>query len=260
MVQPTQTGAQRSAPGAPAAAEAAPPPRPPRRGSFRKWRARFIVLLMLAAAVFVFLRLSEGRATDASRIDLRTVTLTAQAIPVETPRAGQVTAVSVSAQQRVKEGDKLGTLQVTTTNSQGRPVLSTLTLTAPRAGIVVEEPVTMGSTLQPGQPFVELYDPAKLTFVTNVPLESLPELAPGMTASLEAEGIDRTVKATVQRIVPRVGTIDDSDDVPRNALRVVLVPASAQEVSGLVPGLRFTGSIDTRTGDPDRTKFVSMPA
>jgi multidrug efflux pump subunit AcrA (membrane-fusion protein) len=149
---------------------------------------------------------------------------------------------------------------VTTTNSQGRPVLSTLTLTAPRAGIVVEEPVTMGSTLQPGQPFVELYDPAKLTFVTNVPLESLPELAPGMTASLEAEGIDRTVKATVQRIVPRVGTIDDSDDVPRNALRVVLVPASAQEVSGLVPGLRFTGSIDTRTGDPDRTKFVSMPA
>jgi multidrug resistance efflux pump len=212
---------------------------------------------MLAAAVFVFLQISGGRVTQASRIDLTTVTLTAQPIPVETPLAGQVTAVSVIAQQRVKEGEKLGTVEITTTNSQGKPVLRDLTLTAPQAGIVIDDPVTVGSTLAPGVPFVELYDPTKLTFVTNVKLLSVPELAPGMVADLKAEGIDRTVKATLQRIVPRVGP-DDTSKVPADSLRVVLVPASAHEVASLVPGLRFTGTVDTRTGDPSRSKFVSM--
>jgi biotin carboxyl carrier protein len=214
---------------------------------------------MLAAAVFVFVRISGGRVTQAARIDLTTVTLTAQAIPVESALAGQVTAVSVTAQQRVRQGDKLGVIEVTTTNSQGKAVVTERTLTAPHAGIAVDEPVPVGATLQPGLPFVELYDPSKLTFVTDVKLPSVSDLAPGMVAELKADGLSRTVEATVQRIVPNVGTDASAGKVAAGALRVVLVPTSAKEVTGLVPGLRFTGTVDTRTGDPDRAKFVSMP-
>ncbi|MBB2948340.1 multidrug resistance efflux pump [Actinoplanes lutulentus] len=224
--------------------------RRPAKTTGRKWRARLIVLFMVAAAVLIFVKLTADRVTDAARIDLGTVTLTAQPIPVETPRPGQITQVSVRAEQQVKAGAKLGVVEVTTTDSDGEPVLRKLTLVAPRAGIVVDQPATMGSTLQPGQPFVELYDPAELTFVTDVPVESLPELSPGMVARLEAEGLDRVVKATVQRVVPRVDDGDGAGAAP-GFLRVVLLPADAAEVRDLVPGMRFTGAVDIRTGAAD---------
>src|SRR4029453_18004886 len=111
--QPTATTPQQ-----PAASPApVPPSGPSRRASMRKWRARLIVLILLAAAVLLFLRISTERATDATHISIGTVTLTTKAIPVETPRPGQVTAVSAVAQQRVTAGQKLGTVEATSTDS-----------------------------------------------------------------------------------------------------------------------------------------------
>jgi len=211
--------------------------RPSRRAARRKWRARLIVLILAAAAVLLYLRISGDRATDATHISLGTVTLTAQAIPVETPRPGQVTAVSVVAQQRVSAGQKLGTVQATST------------LTAPRAGVVVDEPVTVGSTLQPGQAFVQLYDPDRLTFVTDVPIKTLTQISPGMSVALKADGLKGTVRATVQRIVPRVVAVGVTSEVAPGSMRMVLLPAKGQNVLGLVPGLRFTGIVDTMSGD-----------
>jgi multidrug resistance efflux pump len=221
----------------------------------RKWRARLIVLILLAAAVLLFLRISTDRATDATHISIGTVTLTAQAIPVETPRPGQVTAVSVQAQQRVTAGQKLGTVEATSTDSDGKPVLSNITLVAPQPGIVVDEPVPLGSILQPGQPFVQLYDPKNLTFLSDVPVETLTEIGAGMEAALKADGVEGTVRATVQRIVPAVTTATN-DDVAPGSLRMVLVPAEGQEVGGLIPGMRFTGIVDTLTGDPGRPRLI----
>ncbi len=216
---------------------------------------------MVAGAGFVFLLISSNRAAQAARVDLGTVTLTTQSIPVETARSGQITAVSVAGQQTVKKGDKLGTIEVTTTKADGEPVVKTLTLTAPHDGIVVDEPVTVGSTLQPGQPFVVLYDPTRLEFVSDIPLKNVPTLARGMIASLKANGLDRTVRASVQRVVPRVpGANPAADDVSPDALRLVLAPVTPQEVRGLVPGLRFKGTVDTRTGESGAPKLVAMPA
>jgi multidrug resistance efflux pump len=220
----------------------------------RKWRARLIVLLLLAAAVLLFLQIRNERAAEATEINIGTVTLTAQAIPVETPRPGQVTAVSVVAQQRVAAGQRLGTVEVTSTDSEGEPVLSTVVLEAPRAGIVVDEPVTLGSTLQPGQAFVKLYDPAKLTFYAEVPIENLTEIGAGMIAELKAEGREDTVRAVVQRVVPVVAS--DAEDVAAGSLRLVLLPARGQDVGGLIPGMRYTGTVDTLTGVPGRPRLI----
>lgn len=260
MAQPTEISQHRPTTSPTAAKPGAVPrpARPPSRGTRRKWRARVIVFVLLAAAILLYVRISTSRTTDATHITLGTVTLTAQAIPVETPRAGQVITVSVAAQQQVSAGQKLGTLEVTSTDSQGKPVVSELTLTAPRAGIVVDEPVTMGSTLQPGQPFVNLYDPTKLTLVTDMPLDSLTEIAAGMTARLKADGTDQTITATVQRIVPRVGTGAATDPADPKSLRMVLVPANDQDVRSLIPGMRFTGTVDTLTGNPGQAKLIAM--
>ena len=253
MSQPTATTPQQPA-ASPATAGPARPSRPSARASLRKWRARLIVLVLLAAAVLLFLRISGERATDATHLSTGPVTLTAQAIPVETPRPGQVTAVSVVAQQRVTAGQRLGTVEVTSTDSEGKPVLSTIILRAPQAGIVVDEPATIGSTLQPGQPFVQLYDPAKLTFITDVPIKTLTEIRAGTNAALKADGVEGTVRATVQRIVPDVAT--NTNDVAPGSLRMVLVPADGQDVQGLVPGMRFTGIVDTLTGDPGKPRLI----
>lgn len=264
MVQPTGTSSQDSGPiEAPGAVRPAPEPQQPGRpapGRLRRWRARFVVLVLLAAAVALFLKISSDRATNAARIDLGTVTLTAQSIPVEVPQTGLVTAVSVTAQQRVAAGQRLGTIEVMSTDAQGDPKTTKVDLTAPRAGIVVDMPVTVGSTLQPGQPFLQLYDPTQLAFVAEVTLKDLPEIAPNMTATLKAEGIDRTVRARIQRVVPRVGSPEATADQDPDALRVVLVPASTRDVQGLVPGLRFTGYVNTLTGVPGTPYLVSMGA
>ncbi|GAA0927240.1 HlyD family efflux transporter periplasmic adaptor subunit [Virgisporangium aurantiacum] len=241
-----------------APASATPAPGRSRRGTFRKWRARFIVLVLIAGAGYAGYLITRSKAGEAAEIDLGTVTLTSQVVPVETPRPGQVMSVDVTAAERVEAGQKLGTVQVTTTDSDGAPVLSTVVLSAPRTGIVVDDPVTVGSTLQPGQPFVELYDPTKLTFEGQVSLTDLAELSPGMTATLKAEGMRGSIWATVQRAVPRVG--DTETDVAADSLRIVLVPMNEADVARLVPGLRFTGTVDTGTGPADRPKLVYVNA
>jgi hypothetical protein len=129
-------------------------------------------------------------------------------------------------------------------------------LTAPRDGIVVDDPVTVGSTLQPGQPFVELYDPTKLTFNGQVSLVDLPQIGPGMVATLRAVGLKRSVQATVQRVVPRVG--NNQVDVSPDHLKVVLLPKNAKDMAGLVPGVRFTGTVDTSTGKPGIQKLIYL--
>ena len=233
-------------------------PARPARGNLRKWRARLIVLLLLAGAVLLFIKISADRARSADRVDLGTVTLTAQPIPVEVAQTGQVMSVLVTAQQRVTEGQRLGTIEVTSTDSAGDPKVTKVNVTAPRAGIVVDLPATVGSTLQPGQPFLQLYDPTGLSFESMVPLANLPQIAPNMTATLKAQGIDRTVHAKVQRVVPRVGAADAFTNNNPNAMQVVLVPASARDVQGLVPGMRFTGYVDTVSGVPGTPRLVSM--
>jgi glycosyl transferase family 2 len=83
--------------GAPPSVAPTPAPHRPVPKSPNRWWARLIVLVMVAVAAPVFVRLTAIRTTNASLIDLGTVTLTTQSIPVETPRPGQVTEVSVRA-------------------------------------------------------------------------------------------------------------------------------------------------------------------
>lgn len=262
MVLPSGTSSQDAdpvqAPRMPASAPA-PPAAPRRRSSWRKWRARLIVLLLLAGAVLVFVRISSSRAEESNRVSLDRVTLTAQAIPVEPSQVGQVTGVSVAAQQRVRASQRVGTMEVTTTDSDGDPKTTKVNLTAPRAGIVIDTPAPIGSTLGPGQPFLQLYDPAQMTFVTPVRLEDLSVIAPTMTAVLRAEGVSRTVHAAVQRIVPRVTGAQATSGTDLGKLQIVLVPASPAEVNGLVPGMRFTGYINTVSGEPGSARLVSLP-
>jgi multidrug resistance efflux pump len=229
----------------PVAAGTSDPPVRKRTGSFKRWRARFVVLVMLAGASFGGLKLAHARSVEAARLDIGTVTLTAEAIPVQSLLAGQVTSVSVHAQQHVNTGQQLGKIATTIATGSGKIVHNTVALTAPTAGIVTDDPIAVGNTLQPGQAFVVLYDPADLTLVANVPLTELRHLSTGMPATLRAQGLPNTIHATVKRVVPRVGAANSS--IAPDHVQLVLVPQNVAEVAQLIPGLRFTGTVDTRS-------------
>jgi multidrug resistance efflux pump len=227
----------------------APPAAPtdPARGTrLKKWRNRLIVLIMVVAAGLAGTAVVRSQASRASQLDLGELMLTSQPIPVETSLPGLVTSVDVKAGERVTTGQKLGSIRVTTTNSTGHAVLSQRTLKAPRSGVVVDDPLTIGSTLEPGTGFVTLYDPADLTLVTQVPLSYLHEVAPGMVATLTASGVPGSIHAVLRRAVPRIGT--NQSDVTADHLELVFVAQKSSDVARLIPGLQFTGTIDTNTG------------
>jgi multidrug resistance efflux pump len=226
------------------------PPQPaggkPLGGAIRKWRNRGIVLLMLVVAIWAGVHLTQAQAARSAKLSLADVVLTGQPIVVESTQPGRVTAVAIQAGDRVAKGQRLGVVAVTTTDSDGDPVTHHVTLHAPRAGVVVDDPVAAGSTLQAGVGFVTIYDPADLRLVTTVPLSYLSRISPGMSAELTAPGVPGDVTAVLQRAVPAVGTNDQ--DVPKGDLQLVFVARNANQVAELIPGLRFEGAIDTRTG------------
>ena len=221
-----------------------PPGRPRRpRRSFQAWRARFVVVLMLAGAAYGGTQVYQARTASLAEYDLGAVTLTAQPVVVEGLRPGQVTSVSVHAEQVVKAGQELGRMLTTTTNAAGKVVRSTVRLTAPASGVILDEAVPVGTMLQPGLPFVQLYDPATLTFVAHVPVSDLAKLSSGMSVRLRADGLPTPIDAVLQRVVPRVGNA--ASGVSADDLQVVLTPRRPASVAQLVPGLSFVGTVDT---------------
>ena len=222
------------------------PTGPTRGNRLKKWRNRLLVLIMVAAAAVAGTAVVRSQASRASQLTLGELMLTSQPIPVETALPGLVTSVYVKAGDRVTTGQRLGAIRVTTTNSTGHAVTSQRTLKAPRSGLVVDDPLTIGSTLEPGTGFVTLYDPADLTLVTQVPLTYLHEVAPGMVATVTASGVPGSIHAVLQRAVPRIGT--NQADVSADHLELVFVAQKASDVARLIPGLQFTGTIDTKTG------------
>jgi multidrug resistance efflux pump len=243
--------------------ESPPPPTPRRRWNGKKWRARLVVVLMIAAAGFGGSRLADSRGHTLTQFGLGTVTLSAQSIPVAADQSGQVSSVDVIAQQHVSDGQRLGTIVVTSTTATGKQRQKSVPLTAPADGVVVGNPVPVGSVLALGEPFAVMYDPAALTLNTTVRVEDLPQLSAGMAATLRADGLDQPIQAVVQRVEPRVagaaaGTGNGKLPSSSDRLELVLVPRQPADVAGLVPGLRLTGTVDTRSGTGAPTDMLHV--
>jgi multidrug resistance efflux pump len=218
-----------------------------RRTALRRWWARFLVVAMIVAAVLLGQRIIDAQDARDAAIDLGTVTLTTRSIPVETPLTGQVTAVEIVPGQHVTAGQRLGALLTTTTDSNGDVVRQGSAVVAPRDGIVVDDPMTVGATITPGTPFAQLYDPTALRFSAEVTPAQLAQITPGMRAELHPQGLgDQTIGAVVLRAVPAVTDADDRTPAS-DRFRLLLAPADPAQISGLIPGLRLTGSVDTRT-------------
>ena len=232
-------------------------PRPPaavKTGRLRKWRARLLVLVMVAGAGFGGMQLAHLKTAQSARLNLNLVTLTAEPIRVASRYSGQVIAIDVKAQDHVAAGQRLGVIRSTLTTPAGVVTTRNNPVLATTAGVLSEDPAAVGSSLQSGEPFVVLYDPAQLLFVAQVPADQLSRLSPGMSAVLQATGGPAVADAVVQRVVPRIGW--QAAPVPGDEVQVVLAPKNVAQVAALIPGLQFTATVDTHSV-PRPTNFFA---
>jgi multidrug efflux pump subunit AcrA (membrane-fusion protein) len=231
-------------------------PAPSRGGGFAKWRARFVVVAMVAAAAGGGWKIAEAKVATSADLNIGSVVLTASPLAVQSIESGQITAVFVHAQDRVVAGQTLALLRTSTPAADGSIVHETVRIKAPTAGVVADDPLLTGTFLQSGQSLVSLYDPKALSFLATVPLDDLAHLSPGMTTKLTADGISTPVTAVVDRAVPRIGA--NQADVAPGWLELVLTPKRPADVANLVPGIRFKATVDTKSVHSSATLQSSL--
>jgi len=233
----------------PPTAEVPPAPQPPRKAARRVRKALsvlrtiIVVLILLAAAVAGGTYIVRQRLADKAFVDAGTAVLTAEPIAVGSADAGVVRQVLTSERQSVPAGATLASVALTGNGGTQR----VQNLRAPTAGVITEINVAPGQVARGGEPVITMYDPAKLAFQVDVPLETLRKLRLGMIAQVSGPGLPGRVATTLERVEPKVaaaGTTSISD-----RLTVVLRPAPAAlaTVQTLVPGLRFDVVVDTTT-------------
>ena len=234
-------------PAVPETAEVTSPAPVPKRGLVRKallvMRTIAVVLILVVAAVAGGTYIVRQRVADRAFVDAGTAVLTAQPITVGSADAGVVSEVMTAERESVAAGATLA--EVTLTAAGGAPRVQKLR--APAAGVVTEINVAPGQVARAGEPIVTLYDPAKLTFQVDVPLETLRKLRLGMTAYVTGPGLSGRITTTLQQVEPKVAVAGEVGASDR--LTVVLHPKTADlaTVRTLVPGLQFDVVVDTTT-------------
>lgn len=106
-------------------------------------------------------------------------------------------------------------------------LLSYTTITAPRAGRIVDRLAEPGDTARPGVPLLVLYDPTSLRLEVPVPESLAVQLKPGDTLTVRVDSLNREVEAVVDEIVPQAEA----------ASRSLLVKAAVPHIEGLVEGM-----------------------
>ena len=230
----------------PAPAVISPPPAPRHRlrRALLVVRTVIVVLILLVAAVGGGIYVVRHRIADRAFVDAGTAVLTAQPISVGSADAAVVTRMLTSERQSVTAGTTLATITVTADGSKTPRVQE---LRAPAAGIVTQINVAPGQIARAGEPIVTLYDPAKLAFQVDVPLETLRKLRLGMTAYVTGPGLSGRIATTLQQVQPKVAAGQSA--VTSDGLTVILRPdpADLTTVRTLVPGLQFGVVVDTTT-------------
>jgi multidrug resistance efflux pump len=222
-----------------------PPPKRRGRSALRAARTGLVVLILLTAAGAGGTHIVRQRLAERNMVDAGTAVLIAQPIAVGSADAAVVTDMLATERTSVTAGAVLATITLTADgNGETRRVQK---LQAPAAGIVTRINVAPGQIARAGEPIVTLYDPAKVAFAVDVPLEKLRKFRLGMTAYVTGPGLAGRITATLEKVEPKVdaGRQTNAED----ELTVVLRPdpAARATVRTLVPGLQFAVVVDTTT-------------
>ncbi|MCS7305359.1 MAG: efflux RND transporter periplasmic adaptor subunit [Thermoguttaceae bacterium] len=120
-----------------------------------------------------------------------------------------------------------------------RVMLSYATITAPKAGMVVDTLAKEGDMARPGVPLLVLYDPASLRLEVPVPEHLAVRLKKGQTLSVRIDALQKEVESVVDEIVPQ------AELASRSFLVKVRLPRSEELFEGM------SGRLLVPTGERD---------
>ncbi len=111
--------------------------------------------------------------------------------------------------------------------------LSYATITAPRAGRIVDRSAEPGDTVQPGMPILTLYDSSSLRLETPVLEHLAVTLTEGQKLAVSVDSINQEFEATVDEIVPQ------ADAASRSFLVKASLPRSDHLYEGMYGRLQI---------------------
>lgn len=207
-----------------------------RRATGRRWRARILLVAVVAACITVGIVQGHERVVRAGRIAFSEVTLVGDPIDVVTTSPASVVSIAVRPGETVAAGDVLATLDTIRPAPAGGEQRVRTTLTAPVDAVVAAVPTNAGASLLAGGPVVRLYEPDKLHFEIELPLNDTTELRIGQRGLFSTEDVE-PVAATLVSIEPALTPGRDG----RAVAVATLLPDDPGDLEHLLVGLPFEG-------------------
>lgn len=117
--------------------------------------------------------------------------------------------------------------------NEAEVLLSYSTITAPKAGRIVDRTAEPGDTVQPGQPILTLYDSQSLRLETPVLEQLAVSLRVGQKLNVRVDSVNRDFIATIDEIVPQ------ADAASRSFLVKASLPRSEDLYEGMYGRLQI---------------------
>jgi multidrug resistance efflux pump len=167
-----------------------------------------LAVILIAAAIFGFNTYRDGQlyvSTDNAQ-------LTAQPVQVGAMNAGRVEAILPTIGQRVQKGDVIAQVGLPSqigTGQNGQPKLGFLAVgdtqvdvQAPLDGIVIAEPVAVGTSVIAGQPIVTIVDPTQLWVNANIEETNIARVRIAQAVTVHVDALNADVPGKVDVITP----------------------------------------------------------
>jgi multidrug resistance efflux pump len=165
------------------------------RRSFRRIVIPVVAVVAIIAViigVYTYVTSQWYVSTDNAQVD-------GTPVQVGSLNAGRVEAINVQVGSSVNKGDVLARVILPT---QVGSALVREGISAPFDGTVIDVPVGVGATVQPGQGVVTMVDPNTLYVNANIDETSVRHVAIGDPVDVHLDALNETVTGTVESITP----------------------------------------------------------
>lgn len=174
-----------------------------------------------------------------------------QIVNVNAPASGTLTTLSVSVGQSVSAGETIGTITVpsttTTTSTAGTAASSTVKLTSPITGTILQVPAVQGQAVSPGLQLVSVTNLNSLTIVAYVDEGSLNNISLNQSVDISIDAYSGTsfsghVQQIVQATAGQFSLLPNEDPTSGNFTKVgqripVIITLDSKNGKDVVPGM-----------------------
>lgn len=196
------------APAAAAPPEAAPAVRRPPRFLSRRVLLPVLAVVLVVVVTVGFNAYHQGQlfvSTDNAQ-------LTGQPVQVGAMNAGQVVAIMPNIGASVHKGDVVAQVALPSQvgmGQNGQPKMgflgagdSRVDVQAPIDGVVIAEPMAVGSNVAAGQPIVSIVDPSQLWVNANIEETNIARVRVGQPVTVHVDALGADVPGKVEAITP----------------------------------------------------------